>query len=343
MSAMGDVSFAKPGKIKRAQFEKKATGRLLDFTAKVDEVGEEDECRHSIRLDVQAQQQLQDNVSMEKLVVKALAVNSGIPQGNQTLGEWLNDGQVLCAVANKLQPQIIPLINKTQIVAHRLENVSNFTRACRALGVEEIHVFTPVDLVEEKNMMAVLRCVHCLIKLHPKLIQRGRAKRAKPNESGIIESLESDCITWIQEMSHEVKPEDVTFCTWLKDGVILCMLVEAIRPGTIPKFSNLKKRTANMPYRSKENVSRFIKFAAEIGVVKEDLFRISDLTESDDACAVLKCIRVFAILVPKVTSFWTGPVYGKQETKVLPLPGMEKGLVSGRLKAFRTKTKISRA
>lgn len=41
----------------------------------------------------------------------------------------------------------------------QMENISNFLRGCRALGVPSFDCFETLDLYDEKNMTGVLRCV----------------------------------------------------------------------------------------------------------------------------------------------------------------------------------------
>jgi hypothetical protein len=51
----------------------------------------------------------------------------------------------------------------------QMENISNFLKACRGLGVAEHDLFETVDLYEEKDLGVVVTCIHAL----------GRAAQAK--------------------------------------------------------------------------------------------------------------------------------------------------------------------
>ncbi|CAE7817363.1 unnamed protein product, partial [Symbiodinium microadriaticum] len=44
----------------------------------------------------------------------------------------------------------------------QMENISNFLRACRAIGVREYELFETVDLYEEKDLGVVIVCLHAL-------------------------------------------------------------------------------------------------------------------------------------------------------------------------------------
>ena len=78
------------------------------------------------------------------------------------LAECLKDGQVLCELCNKIKPDIIRRINNSSMPFKRMENISNFLKACRVLGVPEHDLFETVDLYEEKDMGVVVRCIFAL-------------------------------------------------------------------------------------------------------------------------------------------------------------------------------------
>jgi hypothetical protein len=60
----------------------------------------------------------------------------------------------------------------------------------------------------------------------------------------------------------------------LKDGVLLCALLNAIKPGTIPEK---KINKSKMPFKCMENITAFIKASRELGVPEPDLFETQDL------------------------------------------------------------------
>ena len=43
-----------------------------------------------------------------------------------------------------------------------VENVQNFTKACKQLGIKETIVFDPMDLCDRRNLMKVVVCIHTL-------------------------------------------------------------------------------------------------------------------------------------------------------------------------------------
>merc|ERR1712187_702330 len=98
----------------------------------------------------------------DREVVTWLECVSGEKLGDRPLGEWLRDGQVLCRVANVIQPGIVPRINTSTMPFKQMENVSAFIKACRSLGVLEKDVFSTIDLYEEKDLEVVKRCIYNL-------------------------------------------------------------------------------------------------------------------------------------------------------------------------------------
>merc|ERR1712039_1096472 len=73
----------------------------------------------------------------------------------------LMDGRILCKVANVIQPGIVKKINAGENLGpyKKMENISNFSGACRSLGVLEKNIFSTVDLYEAKNLKGVHQCI----------------------------------------------------------------------------------------------------------------------------------------------------------------------------------------
>lgn len=74
-------------------------------------------------------------------------------QIGDSFGEGLKDGVILCNLVNKIHPGIVPRIEvKSKIKFRLMENVSNFLKACRTIGVSEFDLFETVDLFELKDL-----------------------------------------------------------------------------------------------------------------------------------------------------------------------------------------------
>jgi hypothetical protein len=74
----------------------------------------------------------------------------------------LKDGQALCLLINAIKPGTIARIETSNMPFKQMENISNFLRGCRSLGVLEYELFETVDLYEEKDIGLVVRCIHSL-------------------------------------------------------------------------------------------------------------------------------------------------------------------------------------
>ena len=63
----------------------------------------------------------------------------------------------------------------------------------------------------------------------------------------------------------------------LKSGVILCDLVNVIKPGSVTKISYSK-----MPFPQRENIDKFLEAVRNLGVPPEETFDTTDLYEARD-------------------------------------------------------------
>merc|ERR1712212_1164849 len=90
-------------------------------------------------------------------------------------------------------------------------------------------------------------------------------------------------------VSDAVKPEicdEDHLHEWLKDGIILCKLINAIEPGSVKKINN-----SNMNFRQMENIGKFLEGAKAYGVQETDLFQTVSLYENQNMAAVVMTIH----------------------------------------------------
>ncbi|KAL0078626.1 calponin homology domain-containing protein [Phycomyces blakesleeanus] len=97
---------------------------------------------------------------------------------------------------------------------------------------------------------------------------------------------EQEAREWIEETIGEQLPSD-DFHESLKDGVILCKVIEKLVPG------KGKYRKSAMPFVQMENISKFLSGAEALGVPKHDLFQTVDLFEKKNMTQVVDA--VFAV------------------------------------------------
>lgn len=66
-----------------------------------------------------------------------------------------------------IHPDSVPKFNQgpTLNVHKKMENVSLFLKAARAMGLQEFELFSTADLTEEKNLKGVINCIHSLGRL----------------------------------------------------------------------------------------------------------------------------------------------------------------------------------
>ena len=74
-----------------------------------------------------------------------------------TFRENLKTGEKLCECLNLLRPNSIQIIRRSHLPFKHMENVSNFLRALKDLGLKERDLFEANDLVQGKNMGRVVR------------------------------------------------------------------------------------------------------------------------------------------------------------------------------------------
>lgn len=60
----------------------------------------------------------------------------------------------------------------------------------------------------------------------------------------------------------------------LKDGTLLCKLINCIKPGSVKKMN-----TSKMTFKQMENIDHFLNACTGIGCKKQDLFQTVDLYE----------------------------------------------------------------
>ncbi|CBJ26051.1 conserved unknown protein [Ectocarpus siliculosus] len=75
--------------------------------------------------------------------------------------DGLRDGVRLCKLLNTIKPSSVRRVNpfKEGQKFKQMENISNFIRGCRAIGVPEYSLFETVDLYEGKDVGLVVKCL----------------------------------------------------------------------------------------------------------------------------------------------------------------------------------------
>jgi len=114
---------------------------------------------------------------------------------------------------------------------------------------------------------------------------------------------ETEVLTWIEEVL-DVKLDDKQFEDVLKDGVILCQLMNKIVPGAIKKI-----QTRGTNFQLMENIQRFQAAIRKYGVPDEEIFQTADLFERRNIRQVTLCILALA-RVTQLHPEYEGPHLG---------------------------------
>ena len=110
----------------------------------------------------------------------------------------------------------------------------------------------------------------------------------------------TDPLPYLTSWTHNSESIGDDFAEGLKDGQILCKVVNAIEPGKIKKIA-----ASSMAFRQMENIAKFLEAAADLGVAGPSLFQTVALYEQKDMLAVLICIQ--ALSRAATEGGYTGP------------------------------------
>ncbi|KAK2703352.1 muscle-specific protein 20-like [Artemia franciscana] len=114
---------------------------------------------------------------------------------------------------------------------------------------------------------------------------------------------ETEVLQWIQEVIGEKLPpgpyEDV-----LKDGVVLCKLINKLAPGSVTKI-----QTSGGSFKLMENIQRFQAAVKKYGVPEEEIFQTADLFERRNIPQVTLSLYALGRITQKHPEY-TGPTLG---------------------------------
>jgi len=115
--------------------------------------------------------------------------------------------------------------------------------------------------------------------------------------------LEAEVLAWIEAILGEALPkgnyEDI-----LKDGVVLCKLMNKMMPGSVPKIN-----TTGTHFKLMENINSFQNAAKKFGVGETDVFQTVDLWEKRNIPQVTQCIMALGRACYQHPE-WPGPFLG---------------------------------
>jgi len=121
--------------------------------------------------------------------------------------------------------------------------------------------------------------------------------------------LESEVLGWIEAVLGERLPQG-TFEDVLRDGTVLCRLMNKLKPGSVPKIN-----TQGGQFKMMENINKFQDAMRKYGVTDIDVFQTVDLYERRNIPQVTQSIMALGrtcYLHPE----WPGPFLGPKPSDV---------------------------
>jgi len=122
-----------------------------------------------------------------------------------------------------------------------------------------------------------------------------------------------ECLDWIEAVTErkidypegEGVRDQNDFGAVLKNGQILCELVNKLQPGSVKKVN-----TMNAPFKQRENIEMYLKGCEVYGLVAQDLFQVNDLYENKNLYMVVDNLYAVGGLAQR--NGYDGPVLGKK-------------------------------
>jgi len=125
-----------------------------------------------------------------------------------------------------------------------------------------------------------------------------RAKLASKRDA----DQEREAQEWIESILGQQFPA-VPYDDALHDGIILCEVMNKLKPGAVPKINR-----SGGQFKMMENITNFLKAIEAYGVPKIDLFQTVDLYEKKDIATVTSSL--FALGRTTYLTGWAGPYLG---------------------------------
>nr|ABV22340.1 calponin domain-containing protein [Noctiluca scintillans] len=119
-----------------------------------------------------------------------------------------------------------------------------------------------------------------------------------------LAGVKAEVVDWIQTVSGS-SIGDASFAEWLHDGKVLCALINAIKPGAIPKVNQ-----STLAFKQMENITYFMNAARDMGVPESSMFGTPDLYEEKNIGSVIQCIYTLGGAVQVNVPEFTGPKLG---------------------------------
>jgi len=137
-----------------------------------------------------------------------------------------------------------------------------------------------------------------------------------------IPELERTARQWIETVTG-IKDSEQTFPQYLKSGVVLCKLINIVKPNAVPKINE-----GTIAYKQMENIEHFLKACSELGLHQQDLFNTSDLFNERNVNLVINSIHVFAHFIEKLQNYNGAKIENPQTARNLFSASLVEGSAS---------------
>lgn len=102
----------------------------------------------------------------------------------------------------------------------------------------------------------------------------------------------------------------------LKDGVILCELINTLQPGSVKKINRVQSGSFKQ-FKDMENIENFLTAIGKYGVSTADKFGTANLTDRNNGMThVLNCLHAVGRAAQK--NGYSGPTLGPRESQYNP-------------------------
>jgi len=115
------------------------------------------------------------------------------------------------------------------------------------------------------------------------------AEAQRKINSKYSDELAQECLEWIKVVTGEnfnTSGDMDNFYEILRDGTLLCRLINTLQPGSIKKINETQ-----MAFKCMENIDAFLKNARTMGVPAQETFQTVDLWEKQNLNSVVICLQ----------------------------------------------------
>jgi len=115
--------------------------------------------------------------------------------------------------------------------------------------------------------------------------------------------LKKEALDWIEAVTKDPIDRKQTFEKLLKDGQVLCKLINALAPGSVKRVA-----TKGSNFQLMENIAAYQKAVKKYGVPQEEIFQTADLFEARNIKQVVLHIHALGRIAQD--KGFAGPVLG---------------------------------